>query len=417
MPKRRTHGAAPYPGVDPWRPIRLVRVDVDAGAGDPDEGPAGYSPGDRVWIEVVRSGRVVRLVEARLDDGRLSKGLLKELSEAVAGGPDDACPVPDEQLAFASIVVPTSGRRPRQLQTAVASLDTIDYPNFEIVVVDNRTGKTTEALSFPDHPRVRVVSESIAGVSWARNRGVAATSGEFVAFTDDDTVVDAGWLRALGSRFAREPEVAALGGLVLPSELETEPQLWFEEYYGGFSQSFQRSTVSRSLVRDDPLFPYAPGRFGAGCNMAFRRSTLDELGGFDVTLGAGTPSKGGEDLAIFVRLMIRGGTMGFEPAALVRHTHRRSEEEFLTLVRDYGTGLTAMYTSVVLHDPRTILELVGRVPAGIRLLLGGGHGRAPSKASTYPRRAFAYQLVGMAMGPIAYAHSWARARRASEGPR
>jgi hypothetical protein len=173
--------------------------------------------------------------------------------------------------------------------------------------------------------------------------------------------------------------------------------------------------VSRSLVRDDPLFPYAPGRFGAGCNMAFRRSALDELGGFDVTLGGGTPSKGGEDLAIFVRLMIGGGTMGFEPAALVRHTHRRSEEEFLTLVRDYGTGLMAMYTSIVLHDPRTILELVGRVPAGVRLLLQRGRDRTPSKASTYPRRAFAWQLAGMAIGPIAYAHSWARARRASEG--
>jgi hypothetical protein len=64
MPRRRTHGAAPHPGVEPWRPIRLVRVDVDSGAGGLDEGPADSSPGDRVWIEVVRSGRVVKLVEA-----------------------------------------------------------------------------------------------------------------------------------------------------------------------------------------------------------------------------------------------------------------------------------------------------------------------------------------------------------------
>ncbi len=415
MPKRRTHGAAPHPGVEPWRPIRLVRLDVDARGVIHCEGAAGCSPGDRAWIEVVRSGQVVGLVEARLDDGKLSEGLLEELSEAGAEGSDEACPVPDEQLAFASIVVPTNGCRPEQLQASVASLDALDYPDFEIVVVDNRVDQTTDALSFPDHPRVRVVREPVAGVARARNRGVLATSGEFVAFTDDDTVVDAGWLRALGSRFAREPEVAALGGLVLPSELETEAQLWFEEYYGGFSQSFHRSTVSRSLVQDDPLFPFAPGRFGAGCNMAFRRSTLDELGGFDVRLGTGTPSKGGEDLAIFIRLMTEGSTMGFEPTALVRHSHRRSKEEFLTLVRHYGTGLMAMYTSIVLRNPRTVLELIGRVPAGTRLLLRRGNDRAPSQASTYPRRTFAWQLVGMAIGPAAFAHSWVRARRASTG--
>ena len=151
--------------------------------------------------------------------------------------------------------------------------------------------------------------------------------------------------------------------------------------------------------------------------MAFRRSTLDALGGFDATLGTGTPSKGGEDLAIFIRLITRGGTMGFEPTALVRHSHRRSKEEFLTQVRDYGTGLTAMYTSLVLRNPGTILELLGRVPAGIRLLLRRGNGRTPSKAPTYPRRAFAWQLVGMAIGPIAFARSWARTRRASKGRR
>jgi O-antigen biosynthesis protein len=227
--------------------------------------------------------------------------------------------------------------------------------------------------------------------------------------------VDPGWLRALVSRFVREPEVEALGGLVLPSELDTEAQLWFEEYYGGFSQSFRRSTVSLAHLEDDPLFPYAPGRFGAGCNMAFRRATLDSLGGFDATLGTGTPSKGGEDLAAFIRLINRGGTMGFEPTALVRHTHRRSKKEFLTQVRDYGTGLTAMFTSLVLRNPATLLELLGRVPAGLRLLYLRGHGRAPSKAPTYPRRALAWQLVGMAMGPIAFTWSWARTHRAARG--
>ena len=322
MPRRRTDGGAPTRDAERWQPIRLVRVDVDARA---VEDPVPGGPGDRVWVEAVRSGHVVGLVEARLEDGTLSAGQLDEVASVVGREPEDLLPVRDDELAFASIVVPTLWRRPEQLAATVASLDALDYPDFEIVVVDNRTGAPTRRPSFPDRARVRVVAEPVAGISSARNRGVAMTSGEFVAFTDDDAVVDPGWLRALGARFAREPEVDALGGLVLPIELDTEPQLWFEEYYGGFSQSFRRSTVSLARTRGDPLFPYAPGRFGAGCNMAFRRTTLEALHGFDTTLGIGTPAKGGEDLAIFIALITTGGTMGFEPTALVRHSHRRSE--------------------------------------------------------------------------------------------
>lgn len=399
----------------PWRPIHLVRVDVDAGVVEAGELGA---PGDRVWVEAVRAGQVVGLVETRLDGVAHTDRLLDTVSSAVGTMATNAAdrPVPAAELAFASVVVPTLLRRPDQLAATIASLDAMDYPAFEIVVVDNRPGPmTSPPPTYPEHPRVRVVHEPVAGISSARNRGVASSSGEFLAFTDDDAVVDVGWLRALGERFAREPEVDAIGGLVLPRELDTEPQLWFEEYYGGFSQSFQRSTVSLARTEGDALFPYAPGRFGAGCNMAFRRAALEGLGGFDATLGTGTPARGGEDLAIFIRLITRGGTMGFEPGAVVRHSHRRSEAEFLAQVRSYGTGLAAMYTSLVVRDPKTIVELVRRVPAGLRLLSRPGSGRAPSELPSYPRRALAWQLAGMAVGPFAYAHSWSRDRREQRG--
>lgn len=408
MPRRRTEGGAPSREAAAWRPIRLVRVDVDHAPASVE--PLG-EPGDRVWVEAVRAGHVVGLVEARLDDGGRSDDALAEVASTV-GSEATAPSVPDDRLASAAVVVPTIWRRPDQLDATIASLDAMDYPDFEIVVVDNRPGDPTTRPTFPSHPRVRVVREPVAGISSARNRGVASTTGELVAFTDDDAVADPGWLRALGSRFATEPDLDAVGGLVLPSELDTEAQLWFEEYYGGFSQSFLRSTVSVARTHGDPLFPYAPGRFGAGCNMAFRRTALERLGGFDPALGTGTPAKGGEDLAIFIRLLVGGGTMGFEPMALVRHSHRRTEGEFLTQVRTYGTGLAAMYTSLIVERPATLLELARRVPAGLRLLLHPGDGRAPSATPTYPRRALALQLGGMALGPFAYARSRAHARRA-----
>ena len=146
---------------------------------------------------------------------------------------------------------PDDPRAPRPAGAHVASLDAMDYPDFDIVVVDNRAGRApltagTGLHAPPPGPRRR---RARPGISSARNRGVAQSTGAFVAFTDDDAVVEPGWLRALGSRFANEPDVDAIGGLVLPSELDTEPQLWFEEFYGGSanpSDAHRRASAARA---------------------------------------------------------------------------------------------------------------------------------------------------------------------------
>ena len=184
MPRRRTEGGAPSREAAAWRPIRLVRVDVDHAPASVE--PLG-EPGDRVWVEAVRAGHVVGLVEARLDDGGRSDDALAEVASTV-GSEATAPSVPDDRLASAAVVVPTIWRRPDQLDATIASLDAMDYPDFEIVVVDNRPGDPTTRPTFPSHPRVRVVREPVAGISSARNRGVASTTGELVAFTDDDAV-------------------------------------------------------------------------------------------------------------------------------------------------------------------------------------------------------------------------------------
>lgn len=144
--------------------------------------------------------------------------------------------------------------------------------------------------------------------------------------------------------------------------------------------------------------------------MAFRRSTLQRMGGFNVSLGPGTPSRGGEDPALFISLALSGGTLAFEPAALVRHTHRRTRDEFMHQVFGYGIGLTAMYTALVAKEPRRLAALVRRLPAGVRLLAPGRNDRESSMTSSYPRETIVYQLLGMAYGPVAYARSAARTK-------
>jgi GT2 family glycosyltransferase len=398
--------------VRPFRPIELVQLDLATNSLIAD---VGLLDDRRVWIEASKHGRIVGRVELERDASELTTDELAALGSTFSDdGPALFETIPDERLAAATVVVSTICSDPAQLVGTVQSLLELDYPDFEVVVVDNRRGSPTEPIpTMPDDPRVRVVRETMPGVSSGRNRGVSASTGEIVAFTDDDASVDRNWLRAMGARFAAEPSVDAIGGLVLPSELETAPQLWFEEFYGGFSTSFEPSVVSLATVDDDAMFPYAPRRFGAGCNMAFRRSALERMGGFDVALGVGTPARGGEDLAMFIELVTSGATLAFEPAALVRHTHRRTEPAFLNQVLSYGVGLTAMFTALISHDRRHALAILRKVPGGLRLLTRPRADRSVSATPSYPRRTLAYQVLGMAYGPIAYARSRRWARRAA----
>ena len=163
--------------------------------------------------------RVLATVDGTLEDaGRLAETTRDRLraivadSAAVGEGTRDDGPWP-----FATVVVPTIARDLERLTATVASLRALDYPRYEVIVVDNRTGPTI-ALALREDERVRVVSESRPGASAARNRGVQSAMGELVAFTDDDAVVDPQWLRSIATRFRSDPDVEGVGGLVLPAE-------------------------------------------------------------------------------------------------------------------------------------------------------------------------------------------------------
>jgi GT2 family glycosyltransferase len=394
--------------AEAWRPVKILQVDIDAPV-EPQSSDTSF--GDRLWVEAVNQGQVVGVLDTHVDDGWPPPDV-QDLAARFADIPLSTFrSVPDDQLAKASIVVPTIGENFEELRRTVTSLLALDYPDFEILVVDNRTDNNRVPLPDFSDARVRTISERTRGASAARNRGIALSTGEFVAFTDDDAVVDPQWLRVLGARFAMSKEVQAIGGLVLPLELATAAQLWFEEYYGGFSPSFSESIMNiESMSDSSPLFPYAPGVFGAGCNMAFRRSTLQSLGGFNTLLGPGTPTKGGEDPALFIKLALTGASLAFEPAALVRHTHRHSQAEFMTQVFGYGTGLTAMYTALVAREPKHLLALLRRLPYGFRLLTLNKDERSASVSPSYPRHTIFVQLLGMAYGPVAYVRSVVRTR-------
>ena len=230
-----------------------------------------------------------------------------------------------------SVVVCTRDR-PQSLARCLEALRALDYERFEVIVVDNASREPSTADAVAATP-FRYVREDHPGLDWARNRGAAEARYDIVAYTDDDVRVDPQWVQGVARAFASS-ETAAMTGLVLPGELETRAQHLFQVYSRGMSKGTKAKQFNGAVMsaREKITTHF----LGVGANMAFRRSVLQRLGGFDTALDVGTPSAGGGDLDIFHRVLAAGGTIRYEPQALVWHYDRRTMEGFRTQLYSNG---------------------------------------------------------------------------------
>ena len=314
-------------------------------------------------------------------------------------------------LPRATVLIATC-RRPEQLEACLESVLRSDHPDFEVVVVDNSVGDTRTAerirARYGDDDRVRLLEEPRPGTSRARNTGLAAAEGEIVAITDDDVEVDRSWLRTLAVTLDRHPDVACVTGLTQPYELETAAQAWFEQF-SGMGVGFTRREYHLAMQpRPSLLFPFTPG-VGGSNNMAVRTEVAHRLGGFDERLGPGTPTTGGEDLDLFVRILLGGQRIVYEPRAIVWHKHRRREDELRRHVFGYGAGALAVLTKWLLRRPELRWQLVrqsARLPSRI-----GTKGHRVGPATRPPRALSRAQVLGYACGPLLWLRSAALARR------
>jgi O-antigen biosynthesis protein len=261
---------------------------------------------------------------------------------------------PDFQGPAPTVTVVVCSRdRAGDLARCLESLNQLDYGPLDILVVDNAPSHdATERLVRDHHPQARYVCEPRPGLDWARNRGIAEARGEIIAFTDDDVIVDAGWVKALARAFAENPEVMAITGLVVPYELETEAQFLFERY-GGFGRGFERHWYKASAASNRRVAGQhgGAGKFGTGANMAYRRSLFDEIGLFDPALDVGTVTNGGGDLEMFFRVLKEGYTLVYEPNAIVRHRHRREYARLRTQISNNGIGFYSYLVRSALAYP------------------------------------------------------------------
>src|SRR5258708_38654152 len=176
-----------------------------------------------------------------------------------------------QRAPFASVVISTRDR-PDRLARCLRALLALQYPAYEVIVVDNApsTSATADFIrqTYADEPKIRYVREDRPGLSAGRNRGIVEARGDIIAFTDDDVVVDAYWLAGLARGFEAAENVACVTSLILPLELETPAQFLFEEF-GGFNKGFTRRVFDRKSGRKDtPLYPFTSGGFLTGARIA-----------------------------------------------------------------------------------------------------------------------------------------------------
>jgi len=237
-----------------------------------------------------------------------------------------------------TVGVATCGR-PEGLARCLAGLLEQTEPAFEIVVVDQAPGAAARAGSA--QAGARYVEQERRGLSASRNRALVECTGDVLAVTDDDCVPDPGWIAGLAAALTREPAPAAVSGPILPPRGEQPP--------GTYAISLRESEAPVDHAGGVP-----PWQAGSGANFAAAAERLRALGGWDERLGTGSPGRAAEDADLLYRLLRDGGTVRYEPTAVVRHAHAASSDVRSRLFR--------------FHDDRNrLLMLTKNAPAGLAL--------------------------------------------------
>jgi len=219
----------------------------------------------------------------------------------------------------------------RTMDTCLESMRTLNYPNYEVVVVNDGSTDRTLAISQehqkkyeadPQAPPFVLVDQPNKGLSVARNVGAEAGTGEIIAYTDSDCVPDPDWLAFLIYRFVRSGFVAVGGPNFPPPEPSLVPAAVAVSPGGPMH-----------VLLNDEVAEHIPG-----CNMAFTKEALQEVHGFEPIFSAA-----GDDVDFCWRLQNRGHPIGFSAAATVWHYRRNTVKAYLKQQMGYGKAEALLY--------------------------------------------------------------------------
>lgn len=220
----------------------------------------------------------------------------------------------------------------RQTLERMTSLSVPAGLDWELVVVNNRSTDETDAVlgGFEDRLPLRRVFEPTPGQSNARNAAIGAARGEYVVWTDDDVLVDAGWLAAYADAFERWPDAAFFGGPIEPW-FEGDPPAWLRAGIRRVEAAYAVLDLGPEPVRlSARTFPY-------GANMAVRRRVYESVR-YDPGLGLRPGSSmRGEEKALVEHLARAGQEGWWVPGARVTHFIPRARQT-VSYLRGYYFG-------------------------------------------------------------------------------
>jgi glucosyl-dolichyl phosphate glucuronosyltransferase len=234
----------------------------------------------------------------------------------------------------ATIAVCTRNRGPLLRQT-LEQMSLLRVPagvEWEVVVVDNGSTDDTAAVLADRAPHLplRAVLEPVPGHSSARNRAVAEARGDYILWTDDDVLVDAGWLEAYTAAFARHPEAAVFGGPIEPFFPTPQPP-WLERIWPHVASAYAVRELGPAAV------PLAPRTLPYGANYAVR-ATEQRRHPYSPHLGNRPEVRvGGEETEVMRALLASGSSGWWVPDARVAH-QLPAERQTLEYLRGYYYG-------------------------------------------------------------------------------
>ena len=224
--------------------------------------------------------------------------------------------------ATISVVVPTRDR-PEFLQRCLAALRGELRPGDELLVADSASSSAEAVAAIARRYDAELVRLDRPGASAARNAGWQAAHHAVVGFVDDDVRVLPGWADAVRAEFAAPDVAFVTGSVVVPED----------------QHDAERPVAVTSRTERTPLHPELAGDLGASANLAVRRDVLEQLGGFDVSLGPGSWAASAEDLELFDRIFRSGQRGVFAPDARAEHDQWRTRRQLIRLDWGYGKGM------------------------------------------------------------------------------
>lgn len=248
---------------------------------------------------------------------------------------------------------------------------TLPCQQWECVVVNNNSSDSTAAdfeafaARYPDY-NLRMVLETNQGLSYARNRGIRESEGEYIAIVDDDERIAPEFVASYVALFDNLPDAVAAGGPIV-AEYPTGRPRWMS--------AFTERPIANTMYFGDEVREFPRGRVPGGGNMALRRTAVRRYGVFDTSLGyVGESLVGGEESDLFERLQIAEAKYYYVPKAVMYHIIPKEKLTLEYLRRlSYNVGVSQLRRARYYHRKgRVRLKECGKWVATLALALWYG---------------------------------------------